>query len=69
MVTYADWVRSTREKKGQTQIQAAEALKLSGPTLSRWESGGMPDVRHLLRVVRWGRIKPDRLLKILAQPN
>lgn len=69
MSTYADWFRATREKKGQTQIEAAAALELTGPTISRWEGGGQPRPSHLLRVCRWGRIKAERLLKILAEPN
>lgn len=66
METYADWFRSTREKKGDTQVQAALDLGLTGPTISRWESGGIPDARHLLRVCRWSGIKAEKLLKILS---
>ena len=63
---FADWFKATREKKGLTQLQAAQELQLSGPTISRWEGGTEPRAAHLLRISKWGLIKPDKLLKMLA---
>jgi len=63
---FADWFRKTREKKGLTQLQAAQELALSGPTVSRWEGGTEPRSGHLLRISKWGSIKAEKLLKMLA---
>jgi transcriptional regulator with XRE-family HTH domain len=61
---FATWFRSTREEKGLSQTEAAEQLKLSSPTLSRWETGTEPRVSHLIRISKWAAIPADKLLKL-----
>jgi len=65
-MTFSEWFRKQREAKGQTQGQTAKVLRLSSPTISRWESGTEPRASHLIRVQRWGGIKAERLLRMVA---
>lgn len=64
--TFGDWLRSTREKKGLTQVQAAAELEISGPTICRWETGAEPRSGLLKRVCRWGNVPPAKLVDMLA---
>lgn len=66
---FASWFEKTRKKKKLTQLKAAQQLDLTSPTISRWEMGFQPRASVLLRVSRWGPIKPEKLLKLLAQPS
>jgi transcriptional regulator with XRE-family HTH domain len=61
---FASWFRQTRDEKGLSQTEAAEQLKLSSPTLSRWEQGTEPRVSHLIRISKWAPIAADKLLKL-----
>lgn len=69
MASFADWFRTTREKRKLTQTQAAEQLKLSSPTISRWEAGTEPRAGHLLRICEWGPVKADKLLQMISESN
>lgn len=62
--SFPDWFRTTRKKKKLSQIEAAEQLKLSSPTVSRWETGTEPRAKHLPRIVKWAPIDADKLLKL-----
>ena len=64
--TFAAWFRGVRLKKKQTQLTAASEMGHTGPTISRWESGGSPRAEHLEGVRAWSGIRADRLLKIVA---
>jgi transcriptional regulator with XRE-family HTH domain len=64
--SFPQWFRTTREKKGLTQIKAAEELGLSSPTISRWEAGTEPRAGHLDRICKWAPIKPDKLLGLFG---
>jgi len=59
---FSIWFKKTREKKDLTQIEAAEQLGLSSPTISRWETGTAPRAEHLQRICTWGPVKPDKLI-------
>ncbi len=65
--SFSDWFRTTREKRGLTQIQVAAELKLSSPTISRWEAGTEPRVGHLRRISKWGPIKIDKLVHMFPE--
>ena len=62
--TFQTWFRGIREKKQLTQTEAADQLGLSSPTISRWEDGTEPRVRHLPRLIEWAPIKADKLLEM-----
>lgn len=66
-MNFPQWFRGVREKKGLTQIKAAEELELSSPTISRWEAGTEPRAGHLARICEWAPIKPDKLLALFAE--
>lgn len=61
---FPDWFKDLREKKGLTQMEAAEQLRLSSPTISRWEKGTEPRAGHLPRIRDWAPIKPEKLLQL-----
>jgi transcriptional regulator with XRE-family HTH domain len=61
---FSTWFLSKRKEKGLTQMQAAEQLGLSSPTISRWEDGTEPRAGHLIKICKWGSIKPDALVKM-----
>ena len=63
---FKDWFREVREKKQLTQTQAAEQLKLSSPTISRWEAGTEPRASHLVRICAWAPIEPKKLLSLFS---
>jgi len=63
-ISFKDWFRSVRERKQLTQTQAAEELKLSSPTISRWEAGTEPRASHLRRIARWAPIAAEKLLEL-----
>ena len=60
------WFKSVREQKKLTQMQAAEQLGLSSPTISRWEAGTEPRSSHLPRIVKWAPVKAEKLLQLLT---
>jgi transcriptional regulator with XRE-family HTH domain len=62
--TFKDWFREVRERKQLTQTQVAEQLKLSSPTISRWEAGTEPRASHLVRICSWAPIEPRKLLSL-----
>jgi transcriptional regulator with XRE-family HTH domain len=62
---FRTWFRATREKKRLTQTQTAEQLRLTSPTISRWETGTEPRASHLLRICRWAPIKAEKLMELL----
>lgn len=39
---FGDWIRSTRESAGLTQVQVARKARVDQPALSRIENGQMP---------------------------
>lgn len=65
MPNFMTWFRETREKKKLTQTQAAEQLRLTSPTISRWETGTEPRASHLPRICKWGPIKAEKLMELL----
>jgi transcriptional regulator with XRE-family HTH domain len=61
---FPTWFKKIRESKGLTQIQAAEELDISSPTISRWEDGTEPRAKHLTKISRWAPIAPEKLLAL-----
>lgn len=44
-------ILNTRKEKGISQLQLAEALKVTQATISRWESGiREPDIKNLIKL-------------------
>ena len=66
-MTFSEFVRSVRERKKQTQQEAAESMGLTPSAVSRWEAGAEPKSKHLLRIKAWSGIAADRLLKLVAE--
>ena len=62
--SFPAWFETTRKKKNLSQIQAAKQLRLSSPTVSRWENGTEPRAKHLPRIVKWAPITAEALLKL-----
>jgi transcriptional regulator with XRE-family HTH domain len=64
--TFKGWFREVREKKQLTQIQTAQQLGLTSPTISRWEAGTEPRASHLVRICAWAPIEPKKLLNLFS---
>lgn len=52
-----------RARRGHTQAQAAEAMGISRQTVSAWESGTPPSIRHVRGVAAYLGVTPDELLR------
>lgn len=64
---FKSWFKKVRKKRGLTMKEAAKELRISEPTVSRWEDGtAVPRVGYLLRLLRWGKISAMSLLRMLA---
>jgi transcriptional regulator with XRE-family HTH domain len=63
---FPEWFKATRERKKLTQLEVAQQLGLSSPTISRWETGTEPRAGHLGRLCLWAPIKPDKLLRLFG---
>ena len=58
-----------RNKRGSQGLRAAAAeIGTSAPTLSRIESGKMPDLQTFGKICRWLEIDPGTLLGVNARP-
>ena len=58
-----------REKRGSRGLRAvASEIGTSAPTLSRIESGKMPDLQTFGKLCRWLELDPAALLDVNAQP-
>ena len=58
-----------REKRGSRGLRAvASEVGTSAPTLSRIESGKMPDLQTFGKLCRWLELDPAMLLDVTAQP-
>lgn len=65
--SFKSWFKKVRKGRGLTMAEAAEELGISEPTVSRWEDGAaIPRSEYLLRLLKWGRISAQNLLKMLA---
>lgn len=64
-MSFAEWFKQQRTKKRLSQTETAHQLKLSSPTISRWEDGTEPRAKHLARICKWAPIKADKLLGLL----
>ena len=58
-----------REKRGSRGLRTvASEIGTSAPTLSRIESGKMPDLQTFGKLCRWMELDPATLLDVIAQP-
>lgn len=62
---FAKWFKKLRTSRGLTQVETAKLLKLTSPTISRWEKGTAPRAEHLMRICQWAQISPDKLVGML----
>ena len=58
-----------REKRGARGLRTvADEIGTSAPTLSRIESGKMPDLQTFGKLCRWLELDPATLLEVAVQP-
>ena len=58
-----------REKRGSRGLRTvASEIGTSAPTLSRIESGKMPDLQTFAKLCRWMELDPATLLDVTPQP-
>ena len=59
-----------REKRGDRGLRTvASEIGTSAPTLSRIESGKMPDLQTFGKLCRWLELDPAMLLDVTPQPS
>ena len=59
-----------REKRGGKGLrEAAAEIGASAPTLSRIESGKMPDLQTFIKLCRWLEIDPATIMGISPRPR
>ncbi|MFZ9960627.1 MAG: helix-turn-helix domain-containing protein [Candidatus Limnocylindrus sp.] len=63
-MTFADYIRASREALGMTQAQLAAALGISQSTLEKWESG----IRRPRPISRWAVEARLAELKTISKP-
>jgi len=56
-----EMIRTLRHRDGKTQEMLAEALGMSTQAVSRWESGGYPDVEMIPRIANYFHVSIDEL--------
>ena len=75
---FARTIKNARLKKGYTQSQLADLLKVSNKTISKWETGrGYPDITLLAKITSILKLDYEELLqsneyiiqKIVTQSN
>lgn len=65
-ITFGDWLRRTRERRGLTQDELGRALGTHGRTVSVWECGKQaPSGGAVVQLAAWGRISSRRLGQLL----
>ena len=50
--TFSQRLKALRQRRGLTQQELADRLGVSNKSVSRWESGGYPDVPLLVPLAR-----------------
>lgn len=59
-----------RERRGSQGLRAAAAeIGISAPTLSRIESGKLPDLNTFGLLCRWLRLDPAEVLEVVPRPE
>ena len=63
-VRFAQTIKNARLKKGYTQSQLADLLKVSNKTISKWETGrGYPDITLLAKITSVLKLDYEELLQ------
>ena len=61
---FARTIKNARLKKGYTQSQLADLLKVSNKTISKWETGrGYPDITLLAKITSVLKLDYEELLQ------
>ena len=61
---FARTIKNARLKKGYTQSQLADLLKVSNKTISKWETGrGYPDITLLAKITSILKLDYEELLQ------
>jgi len=65
MDTVSIWLKKTREKKAQTQMQAAQAVSVHVMTWSAWERGAQLPTGPgtIARIARWADVSIESVLR------
>ena len=59
------WIRATREKRCETQEEAAKAIGVHAMTLVKWETGSRsPGLTSLILLAKWGGVSLGDLVAL-----
>jgi transcriptional regulator with XRE-family HTH domain len=62
---FGKFLRAARERKKQTQIEAAEAIGVHNQTYSCWERGHRPSLEQAFKIADWAGVTLDELRRQL----
>ena len=66
--TFAETIRQLRIERGLSQIQLAEQMYVTRPTVARWESGSrMPDAMMISRLAKCLGTSTETLFSLLSE--
>jgi transcriptional regulator with XRE-family HTH domain len=65
-VRFGSWFYDVRARLKQTQVEAAAALCVPQPAISRWELGGVPGAEHVLPIAKWAGVETDHVLRLIG---
>lgn len=62
-IPIGDWIRTTRNRKSQSQREAAAAIGVHLVTVCRWEKGHKtPGIGSMRALATWGGVELSELL-------
>lgn len=62
-MNYSDRIKELRKSKGMEQLQFGAAMGISGPAVSKWETGkAEPDIKAIIKMCDMFNVSADYLL-------
>jgi transcriptional regulator with XRE-family HTH domain len=68
-VTLGQYIRRKRQRRGDTQEQAAKHVKVNVLTWGRWERGQLPTLAIAFRLADYLGCRLDKLRRYVEQTN
>lgn len=62
-------IKAARERKGWTQLAFAREANVSPSSVQRWEAGGLPPIRELIRLAGVLGVATDELVEQTEEPH
>lgn len=64
----AEFIRTTRESKGETQEEAAIAIGVFWNTIAKWEGGATkPGIGSVAGLSKWSKVEAVEVLRLIQE--